>query len=230
MQTKNISGIIHIQNGMCFSSKECTGTGIDPKEMGKTLNNSCLDRVIVFEHSTNDNEHDNNILAIKDLARVLEISLCAGGTINRLEDVKKLLYAGAVEVIIDGSNDEAINLCTEASSRFGADKVIVALHNIDFVFKIKGIEDAIRKEYIVMDESLYAGILDETKVPCILYTNEKDAKIISEHISHEKSSGFAGEAYVASDFDVMALKNAINKPPYRFGYCLGHYGFSESLG
>lgn len=210
MQTKSISGIIHIQNGLCYLDEACKGKSSSPAELAKVLNNSSLDRVIIIEHSTNDEEHDTNILAIKEMSRNIEIAICAGGKVDRLEDIKKLIYAGAREVIVNGSHPDAVELCREGSARFGVEKIFVMLHNIDFVFKIKHETESIRAGYLVMEEAIFSAIEDESKVPYILYTSETDAVNISKMLFSNKASGIANELYAMDGIDVMELKNQVN--------------------
>ena len=174
MQTKTISGIIHIKDGMCYRDAECSGTGIDPYELAIELNNSNLDRIIAMEHSTTDEEHDANIVAIKEMTRNLEIALCGTGTVNRFEDIKKLIYAGAREVIVDGSHPDAIELCREGAHRFGEEKILVAIRNMDFIFKVKHETESIRAGYIVLDKAILSAVEDESKVPYFIYTDEKN--------------------------------------------------------
>jgi len=211
MQNKTISGIIHIKDGVCFKDSECIGASNSPYETAKVLNNSGLDRIVVIEHSSNDEEHDRNISAIKEMTRNLEISLCAGGSVNRFEDIKKFIYAGAREVIVDGSHPDAIELCREGAARFGEDKIIVTLKNMDFIFKVKHEVESIRSAYIVMDNAIVSAVEDESKVPYFLYTDEKDAKKVSSLLFTNKAAGLVNEAFVQDDFDAMILKNDVTE-------------------
>lgn len=210
MQTKTISGIIHIKDGMCYRDAECSGVAIDPYELAIELNNSSLDRIVAVEHSTTDEEHDANIVAIKEMTRNLEIALCGTGTVNRFEDIKKLIYAGAREVIVDGSHPDAIELCREGAHRFGEEKILVAIRNMDFIFKIKHETESIRAGYIVLDKAILSAVEDESKVPYYIYTDEKDANEISSLLFANKAAGVINEAYASSDFDAMLLKTAVS--------------------
>ena len=67
-----------------------------------------------------------------DIARIR--AFCAGvfvpvyysGPVCRLEDIKKLLYAGVEAVILDPGTGEERSLFAEAASRFGADRVLAS--------------------------------------------------------------------------------------------------------
>ena len=47
------------------------------------------------------NGHEKNVNTIRNINRNIDIKVCAGGNINRLEDIKKLLFAGCLQVILN---------------------------------------------------------------------------------------------------------------------------------
>ena len=52
------------------------------------------DELLIFDFSSRDEEHDRAIGKIKEVCLEAEIPVIAAGNIKRLEDVKKLIYAG----------------------------------------------------------------------------------------------------------------------------------------
>ena len=54
---------------------------------------------------------------------------------DRLEDIKKLLFAGCLQVILNASKPSSIGLAEEASARFGKDRILLSINNVDFIFK-----------------------------------------------------------------------------------------------
>ena len=82
-----------------------------------------------------DDEHEKNVNTIRNINRNIDIKVCAGGNINRLEDIKKLLFAGCLQVILNASKPSSIGLAEEASARFGKDRILLSINNVDFIFK-----------------------------------------------------------------------------------------------
>ena len=74
--------------------------------------------------------HEKNINTIKNINRNIEIKVCAGGNINRIEDIKKLLYAGCMQVMLNAAKPSSIGLAEEASQRFGKDRIVLSVHNV----------------------------------------------------------------------------------------------------
>ena len=137
-------------------------------ELARLYNDSGIDKIICYDLSSEDEEHEKNILAIREINRNIEIKTCGGGNIKRLEDVKKFLYAGCVEVILNGSKPSAIEILKEASARFGAEKMLVSLTNVDFLFKTKDVLEDHVHELVIYDRTLLNSIESITNVPYIV--------------------------------------------------------------
>ena len=119
MDHKNMVATIYLKDGVALKSPEQPEEQMDVLTLARLYNDSGVDKIICFDLSNDDEEHEKNILAIRQINRNIEIKTCGGGNIKRLEDVKKLLYAGCVEVVLNGSKPETGELLQEASKRFG---------------------------------------------------------------------------------------------------------------
>lgn len=64
---------------------------------------------------------------VKEIAKDIDIPLYAGGGIEDLEDVKKILYAGASKVCLGKSVLVDKEIVKKASDRFGKDQIIVSM-------------------------------------------------------------------------------------------------------
>lgn len=91
----------------------------------ESFENNGADEVMIMELSNDDAGHEKNIGLIKEIVEVCDIPILLGGNINRLEDVKKYLYAGAKMAVLEDAKPSNIQLVNEASERFGADKTAI---------------------------------------------------------------------------------------------------------
>ncbi|MBQ1680769.1 MAG: bifunctional phosphoribosyl-AMP cyclohydrolase/phosphoribosyl-ATP pyrophosphatase, partial [Agathobacter sp.] len=137
MEQKNIVATIYLKNGRAVRSLDDHTEIQNVYSLCQVYNDSGIDKIIIFDLSDSDEEHEKNVHTIKNINRNLEIKTCAGGNINRLDDVKKLLYAGCVQVILNGSKASSSSLIEEASARFGKDRILVSVSNVDYIFKNK---------------------------------------------------------------------------------------------
>ncbi|CBK74597.1 Imidazoleglycerol-phosphate synthase [Butyrivibrio fibrisolvens 16/4] len=135
MEHKNIVATIYLKDGMAVKSPTELDNKKDVLELASVYDDSGIDKIICYDLSTDDEEHEKNILAIREINRNVQVKTAGGGNIKRLEDVKKFLYAGCVEVILNGSKPETIDLIKEASARFGSQKMLVSLATVDFYLR-----------------------------------------------------------------------------------------------
>ena len=67
---------------------------IDPVALAVSYSDNKCDGIFVFDLSETDNEHEENIDIIKEICASVAVPVIGAGHIRRMEDVKKLLYAG----------------------------------------------------------------------------------------------------------------------------------------
>ena len=77
----------------------------DVVTLAKTYCESDAKELVVFDLSVTDEEHDKAIDLMKKINREIHIPMSAGGNIKRLEDAKKILYAGAKRVVLNPQKD-----------------------------------------------------------------------------------------------------------------------------
>ena len=80
------------------------------------------DELLVFDLSDSDEDRDNSIDLMRKINRNISIPMVAGGNIKRLEDVKKILYAGAKRAMLNFSKPGSAAEVEEAAKRFGKEK------------------------------------------------------------------------------------------------------------
>ena len=66
----------------------------DPVALAKMYSDKHADELLVFDLSMGDKEHEEALDIIKDICESVEIPVIGAGNVKRMEDVKKLLYAG----------------------------------------------------------------------------------------------------------------------------------------
>ena len=89
------------------------------------------DALMIYDISMDDETHEQVIGLIRSVCASAEIPVIGGGRVRRLEDVKKLIYAGCAYVCTEVTNDEKTALLIEASKRFGKDRMISEVTSAD---------------------------------------------------------------------------------------------------
>ncbi len=203
MKHKNIVATIYLKNGEAVKSPSDLSSAGDLKELTKLYNDSGIDKILIYDLSTGDEEHEKNIHTVKDIFRTVEIPIYAGGNINRLEDIKKFIYAGCKQVVLNGAKSVSMSLAEEGAKRFGKDRMIVSVKNIDFLFKHK---DEYFHEMIVLDPSMMDGVENITNLPYVVQYDNYDKDALVDVLNRENVRGICGAFINDTRTDIMKLK------------------------
>lgn len=99
----------------------------DPVEVADRYNEQGADEITFLDITASSDERDTMVHVVEAVASKVFIPLTVGGGIRTVEDIRRMLNAGADKV---GINTAAVNnpeLVAEASSRFGAQCIVVAM-------------------------------------------------------------------------------------------------------
>lgn len=124
---KKIVVPLYLKNGKAVFGLDGSGLsdGEDAVGLAQRYDNSGADELLVFDLSEGDAEQEQSLDCIRKIGRAIDIPMLGGGNIRRLEDVKKLLYAGCRGVFLNYAKESNAALTEEASKRFGKEKIAV---------------------------------------------------------------------------------------------------------
>ncbi len=211
MEHKNIVATIYLKNGQAVKGIDDFEPLDDVLHLAKLYNDSGIDKIIVFDLSDDDDEHERNIHTIKNINRNVEIKVCAGGNINRLEDIKKFIYAGCLQVIVNGAKQGSMELAEEASRRFGKDRILVSVENVDFVFKHQKEMNEHFHELLVLNTRVLDAIENVTDVPYVVYFDICDFEKVAGVLKRSNVRGIAGDFINRPEMDIMELKARLSE-------------------
>jgi phosphoribosyl-ATP pyrophosphohydrolase/phosphoribosyl-AMP cyclohydrolase len=201
---------LYLKNGKAVRSFTDHTEIDDVYDLCRLYNDSGIDKIVIFDLSTDDLEHGQNINTIRNINRNISIKVAAGGNINRIEDVKKLLYAGCLQVILNGSKSGSVELADEACERFGKDSILVSVSTVDFLYKHqKKLEESIH-ELLLLNSGLADAVENITSVPYVVSIPEYDYEQIAEMLKRDTIRGIAGAFINDPDTDVMKLKSRLS--------------------
>ncbi len=211
MEHKNIVATIYLKDGVAVRDRNNFEPYDNVIELAKLYNDSGVDKIIIFDLSTTDEEHEKNIHTIKNINRNVEIKVCAGGNINRMEDIKKLIYAGCLQVILNGSKAESMQLAAEASGRFGKDRILVSVENVNFIFKHQDQMMDTFHELLVLNKDVLDAIEGMTDVPYVVHLKEAKQEELIAVLSRQNVRGIAGPFINDPKTDIMKLKSFLSE-------------------
>lgn len=210
MEQKNIVATIYIKNGKAVSSPSDYSEPKDIITLAGRYNDSGVDKIFLMDLSDNETEHLTNMMAIRNINRAIDVKTAGGGNIKRLDDIKLFFYAGCQEVVLNGGKADTINLVKEAAIRFGKEKILVSVDNVNFAFKTRDYIKECVHELVLMKPELASGIENITSIPYILRQDEYDLDKITELLKSESIRGIYGNFIDSYNTDIMQLKSTLS--------------------
>ena len=216
---KNLIATIYLKNGKLVSGFNDYTEQDDLMERIRLYNDNGIDKIYLFDLSDNDAEHELNLHTMKEINRISEIPVYAGGNINRLEDIKKILYAGCKKAILNPVKDVTAQLSKEGAMRFGKETLALSIHNVDLFFKQKEDVENNTSELIVLDPALMGTLGNVTDMSYSMILTETDNESICKALqSDDTINGISSKTISAPDTDIMALKAYLKEQDIETGH------------
>ena len=99
----------------------------DPVEIARRYDEQGADEITFLDITASSDDRDLILHVIEEVAAQVFIPLTVGGGVRRVEDVRRLLNAGADKVSINTAAVQNPQLVRDASGRFGAQCIVVAI-------------------------------------------------------------------------------------------------------
>lgn len=187
-----------------WGQKNLFGSG-DVLELTGYYRDHGADELLVFDFSSSDEEHEEAIAMIKEICDEGEIPVIAAGHINRVEDVKKLIYAGCQRVVLNFSKDSNIAMLEEVSKRFGREKILVSISSMEEFLPHQAQIEQFAWGILALD-NLEDSIGNCSSVPILLHTEESREDEMVFLLKKENIWGVSGAFPSRTDDSLLALK------------------------
>ncbi|WP_294292051.1 imidazole glycerol phosphate synthase subunit HisF [uncultured Chryseobacterium sp.] len=129
MLKKRIIPCLDIKNGTTVKGINFEGlrNAGDPIELAKRYEQEGADELVFLDITATIEERKTFAELVQDIAREISIPFTVGGGISTVEDVRKLLQAGADKISINSSAVKNPSLISDLAEEFGSQCVVVAI-------------------------------------------------------------------------------------------------------
>ena len=136
--------------------------------------------------------------------------MIAAGNIKRMEDVKKLIYAGCAKVVLNFSKKSNIELLEEVSRRFGKERMMISISDLKEFTENQELIETYADSVLALD-TVENEIAQISQISIVLHTDESSQEKVLELLGETAVSGLCG-AYVSSlENDLHTLKETCEK-------------------
>lgn len=218
MNKKELLVPLYLKNGQAVTGleNEIPWMDGDAVRLASVYSNAGADGIVLFDLSEGDAEHDVSIGLIKEITRVVDIPVYGGGNVRRMEDVKKLIYAGCRKVFLNYSKPKNVELTQEVSARFGKEKILACLYTEEDADMARMQMESLGG-VLLLDEFLDISDL-------LNHTGEENSSFVvylplgqfckeaaSIVLGAEFVSGVYAEAFMEQAFEMMELKHLLKE-------------------
>jgi len=129
MLKKRIIPCLDIKDGMTVKGINFEGliNAGNPVELAKRYEDEGADELVFLDITATIEERKTFNQIVKEIAKTLSIPFTVGGGISTIEDVRKLLEAGADKISINSSAVKRPQLISELAQEFGSQCIVVAI-------------------------------------------------------------------------------------------------------
>ncbi len=178
----------------------------NPVALAKFYSDNNADELIVYDMSEGDAEHEEALDLIKALCNEAEVPVIGAGNIRRMEDVKKLLYAGCKKAALNYSRPENVELTEEVSLKFGRDKIVACVSDAETITDNAFLLSQYVEELILVKEKGLKEAISVSKMPLIASVPEVSLDKILELLSKDNVRGISGYAINQNAKELLAIK------------------------
>ncbi len=208
MSYKKLIPCIYLYKGNAvkgFSDNTIIDT--DPAALGRFYSDNNADELIVYDMSDKDVEHEEALEIIKSICNEAEIPVIGAGNVKRMEDVKKLLYAGCKKAALNYSKPENIKITAEVSKKFGKEKIVACVTEADSIVRNEALIEQYIEEIIVVKEKEIKDVIAVSKFPVIVSVPEVSLDKLLEMLSKDNVCGISGYAINENAKELLAIKS-----------------------
>ena len=207
MDYKTMIPCLYMKKGQAvsgFGQNEIFEEG-DLVRLAKEYGNTGADELLVFDFSSNDTEHEEAIGWIKKIVQAAEIPVIGAGNVKRMEDVKKLIYAGCEKAVLNFSKESNVKILEEVSKKFGKERILVSIFMLSEYLNHKELIDTYAGGILCL-ENLQEEIRRETELPVILHTDVLGKAEIVCLMAEDRIDGISGKYISNPGIDRMDFK------------------------
>lgn len=227
MNKKLFCASIYLYQGSAVRNLEDhTIVSDDPAALATYYCNNNADRVIVFDQSNTDNEHEAALDIIKKIALACEVPVIGAGNVKRMEDIKKLLYAGCSKAVLNYSRLSNIEITEEVSKKFGKSKIVASYTDTSCLSEHKELLEEYVSELICMNASNIQKGCEIISIPtiCSIEQNTEESEKI---LLFDNVGGLTGNLINDTIEDVFSQKLRLAKKGVLVSACEASMKWSD---
>ena len=178
----------------------------DPLRLVQLYNENNADELIVFDMSEDDASHEEALDMLKEICALAEVDVIGAGNVKRMEDIKKLLYAGCKKAVLDYEKEGNIAITEEVSLKFGKDKILLSFEEPEVLAANKELLETYVSGMILMNPHKIRETEAVTDLPFYVQVRQIALNKLMEIFAYDKVCGVTGNTINDNYKELLSLK------------------------
>ncbi|MDE7250491.1 MAG: bifunctional phosphoribosyl-AMP cyclohydrolase/phosphoribosyl-ATP pyrophosphatase, partial [Lachnospiraceae bacterium] len=179
----------------------------EPTELARLYGEYNADEIIIYDLSKEDIAHEEALDIIKAICERAQVPIIGAGNVKRMEDVKKLLYAGCTKAVLNYSKEENIEITKEVSQKFGKEKILACIAKASEIESNAELLTEFVSGVILLGEKTIKQAMQISQLPLIVTLPEVSLDKIIELLSYSIIHGVTGPAINANVKELTDIKD-----------------------
>ncbi len=228
MNTKKFTACIYLYHAHAVTNfKDMTIVDTDPVRLARYYGENNIDDLIVFDMSEGDVEHEEALAIIKEICASVEVDVYGAGNVRRMEDIKKLLYAGCKKAVLDYDMPENRAITEEVSLKFGKDKIMASYNDYHLVEEHKELLEKYVSMLLLMNAHMIRETAAVTALPVLVQINQLALNKLLEVFAYDNVAGVTGNTINTNVREILALKDICKENGIRVESLEASYQWSD---
>lgn len=228
MKEKKIIPCIYLLNKTAVKGlKDHTLVDADPVKLAKFYEENSADALLVFDMSNSDETHEEALDIIKSICVTLDIPVYGAGNVKRMEDIKKLLYAGCNKAALNYTKQSNIEITEEVSKKFGADKIIASVESLNEIEMNKDLIASYCDMVLLVNPAKVHDSASSSPVPMMVALPELTLDKLIQVLQIKNIYGISGEAVTKNAAELTALKGILEENGVKVSRARARFAWEE---
>lgn len=212
MKDRKIIPCIYLLNENAVKSLEDHNlVDANPVNLAKYYEENNADALMIYDMSDSDESHEKALDVIKSICEELDIPVYGAGNVKRMEDIKKLLYAGCNKAALNYSKLGNVEITEEVSKKFGADKIIACVSSKEEIADNKELIQEFCELVLLVKPVKIHDAAEECPVPMLVSIPELTLDKLITVLQIENVYGITGEVATNNAAEIPALKGILEE-------------------
>ena len=212
MKDRKIIPCIYLLNENAVKSLEDHSlVDANPVNLAKFYQENNADALMIYDMSDSDESHEKALDVIKSICEEMDIPVYGAGNVKRMEDIKKLLYAGCNKAALNYSKLGNVEITEEVSKKFGADKIIACVSSKEEITDNKDLIKEFCELVLLVKPVKIHDAAEECPVPMLVSIPELTLDKLIAVLQIENVYGITGEVATNNAAEIPALKGILEE-------------------